>query len=701
MKANLKGLSGIKGLLLMHGEKAGIAVVGLLALSFVYSSLSAPRLQPQYQASKLEEQINQTNATVRDSRWPEPDSEEADNVRIAPKEVAQKADLTVDAKHYDIGGYGFTPVIPPTQRRTDPALLNAVEVWANGGSGLFAFVDEEIRRQQELKQRQLEEERAKQAEKLAQQQQQQAEQGLQRRRGREAQDEYGATPVDPEHPNRRMVQGATRPAGVPLQGGERIERAYWATVVAKVPIREQLKLYQDAFENARGYNPASDFPTYKGYMVQRAEVVRGKPLEWKSVGVYDAQRRSIDANKPIAPVVSETAVSKLYDVKAKDWAGQPIEPVDPRYIDTMLTLPLPPLVGRDWGAEATHPDIPLAINAPPPEEEPIAEQAVDQPADSDDPEAQFRTDPSKRMLGQPPGAAFGPGMGRFPGGERGGYGPGYGYGEMGMRGGFSPEMMGPMGEGGYRGGYAGPGGQPGVLPRGIDFKLLRFFDFTVEPGKKYKYRVKMVLADPNYGLPDSTLDPAVQDRLRAAKKRDFRMAEEWSEPSPTVGIPLAGVVQLAEAKLPTGKNFNDEPIVKLMVETFAVDTDGTAVHVAKEKDFRRGYVVNLKEKMEYTGDGDRWIDTFDSYEITTGVALLDVTGGGRLTKDMTAPARVLMMDASGELSIRKELDDSASLEYLRLLFAEDKRRPGEEGMMPGMPYGPGPGMMPSRGGREQ
>ena len=65
--------------------------------------------------------------------------------------------------------------------------------------------------------------------------------------------------------------------GVPLQGGERIERAYWACVTAKVPIREQLKLYQDAFEKAKlGFDPTRDFPQYKGYIVQRAEVIPGK-----------------------------------------------------------------------------------------------------------------------------------------------------------------------------------------------------------------------------------------------------------------------------------------------------------------------------------------------------------------------------------------------------------------------------------------
>ena len=30
--------------------------------------------------------------------------------------------------------------------------------------------------------------------------------------------------------------------------------------------------------------------------------------------------------------------------------------------------------------------------------------------------------------------------------------------------------------------------------------LLRFFDFSVEPGKKYKYRVQLVMLDPNYSV---------------------------------------------------------------------------------------------------------------------------------------------------------------------------------------------------------
>ena len=81
MKANLKGLSGIKGLLLLHGEKIGIAIVGLCAAYFVYSSLQLPSLPADNQADKLRQLISTSKAAVNDAKWPGSDSELATNVR--------------------------------------------------------------------------------------------------------------------------------------------------------------------------------------------------------------------------------------------------------------------------------------------------------------------------------------------------------------------------------------------------------------------------------------------------------------------------------------------------------------------------------------------------------------------------------------------------------------------------------------------
>jgi hypothetical protein len=727
MKANLKGLGGIKGLLLLHGEKVAMGVVGLLALWFVYSSMRLPRLDDNRQAANLQSEIQLTNNAVTESKWPEDDAPEAEAVRKA-RSVARTGDVSVKPGAYSISGFN-DPIVAPTVLRVDPVLLNAVDVHAVGGTGVFAFLDETVRNARMLAEKQKEEERARQqrrdAERLAAEGP--GEGRNQRGRGEEG-GIYGrpggTMEMDPDHPNRRPVDSMARPAGAPLQGDERQERVHWAIVTAKVPIREQLKLYQDAFQNARGgYDPTRDFPRYVGYKVQRAEIIRGKPLEWKDVPVYDGQLQSVLKNDSLGSVVSSLVLNKLYERITKFWAAQLPDVVDQRYLVDVLALPLPPLVGRDWGSEATHPDIPLAINTPPLEEEivPLPDEPVEEEGEADE----FR-DPDAGQTaglggygerGSPMG---GRGYGGYGEGGRG-YGGGIGRGDamsgreraygggLGRPGGVYGMGGGERGYGGYggegRGGAMGAGGragsQPMTLPRGVDFWLLRFFDFSVEPGKKYKYHVQLVLADPNVGLldPERVLAPAVLDRLaqatQAAKAKNrprptVRYVDDWSEPSRTAGIPLAGSIKLAEAKLPPAGKFNEEPSVKLLVESFDVDADNNAIQAATQRDFRRGYVANMTTKdQEYLGPGGLWIDKLESFKFFTGMTVLDMEGGETLGKDATAPARVLLMDAAGELHIRSEIDDKPAIDYHKLIFEKPKNRDGREGEMERSPYGGG------------
>jgi hypothetical protein len=671
MKANLKGRGGIKGLLFLHGEKLAIAFAGLLGMWFIYSSLKLPKLGDDFQAAKLQEEISRTNLTVQESKWPEGNSELAAEVRTF-KPIAKNANVDVKSGDYAIKGFD-SPVIAPSLLRSDPVILSAVDVRAIGGTGLLAFEDVKAAKAQGRRQTVAEEERARK-----ERERQEAES---RRPDRREGPAIGVGEVDPDHPTRRAILTTTDQVGVATQGGERIERACWATIFAKVPIREQLKQFQDAFQNARGFDATRDFPRYMGFIVERSQVVPGKPLQWTRVPVYDGQRKYIP-NDPIEHFVNSKAVAQLNRLADSEWAGRPIEPVAERYTDPFLTMPLPPLVGRDFGADATHPDIPLASEAPLLEQqiEPITdEETEEEPVDGEDPLA-FRSGD----LGQT-GAESGV-YSRSPG-------PAYGA-SHGMGGEHRRSMEMSRGDRGSSavGGIASAGSRT-ELPRDVDFWLLRFFDFTVKPGKKYKYRVRLVLADPNYGIPASAnmLEPAVLDRQRKesqdarAKGRsapNYRVAPE-SDASPAVGIPLSGIVRLAEAALP--KLHNDEPVVKLWAETFDIEKEeGTAIHVAKDKVFRRGAVVNLQEKMLYTGDGDSWRDTFDSYPLQTGVTVLDVAGAKRVAKDMTAPARVMLMDPTGELSIRNELDDSTAVQQLQVLFTEDKRRGrAEEGETPG------------------
>lgn len=714
MASNLKGQGGIKRLLLQHGEKIAITLVGVAALFLVYKTTSLPRLKDELQAPKLQEQISQTSSAVRNATWPDKtDAALAGEVREATG-FGVKEDKGVDPKAFAISNSGLDPApVSASVLRTDPPLLNAQDVIAISGSGLFAFVDEQIRKAQELKLRaradELAKKEAERLEKEAKDPPKAGAEGQPGRRGKNGAEAMEIQPFDPDHPDRRAVEnmGMGTALGVPRQGGERIERAYWACVVAKVPIREQLKLYQDAFEKAKGgYDPSRDFPQYKGFMVQRAEVIPGKPLEWKPVPLFDAQHKSVVANKPIskAPAhgIGLAAVTDLFTAAQLYWPGMLPDVIDPRFADPVLTLPLPPLVGRDWGASATHPDIPLLADTPPLEEEvvPVPEAVPVPGAQPNDGDSFSSTNP----------AAVNPGIG-FP--QRGPGGPGMrpGLGMMGRGEDMGGRMAMPRGrgEGGPEGGgraMSGVSMMAGTtrtsLPKGVDHLLLRFFDFTVEPGKKYKYQVKLVLADPNYSIPDTlnALAPEVLDRRRKERpRREFRVIEAWSEPSPTVGIPLAGNVRLVDVKVPSAEKLNDEPSANLLVESFDVDAENNAIQAANKKEIRRGNVANFVEDAEYLGgEMQPWIDKKKGFKFETGMTLLDVGGGKKLTKDYTAPGRVMMMGSAGELYIRNELDDKPAVEYHDMIFKKDRRRLeggaegfGPEGGGPRPPRGPGRG----------
>ncbi|HVT29945.1 MAG TPA: hypothetical protein VHE81_18150 [Lacipirellulaceae bacterium] len=721
MANNLKGQNGVVGLLLLHGEKIGIAIVGLIAVWFVYSSLNLPHLDESHQAAELQKKISQTNTEIQSFTWDKATTEFPEKVKKAIP-IEAKGDLTVNPADYvntDTKGkptFGLDNlVIAPMTRRADPKLLNAEDVRAIGGSGPLAFIDENFKKQRETRlaaeaeqKRIKEDNERKRQEKL---QNQNAGRPGGRRGGPEGPGAATTEMFDPDHPKRRPLEGPIRAAGVPLEGGERIEQAYWACVVAKVPIRQQANIYEDAFKDARGYDLGRDFPTYMGFYVERAEVLPGKPLEWKPVPLYDGEKKGTLSQPLTSPpnhVIAQDAFTKLLNAAQQFWAGG-ISPdvVDERFCEFPLTLPLPPLVGRDWGKDATHPDIPLAVDTPPLDTETpqtVAQASDQQPAGNGSP---FGPPPNATQSA--PGYSMsGPRPGReFPGASRRAIGPGYGP-QIGP-GGFGPGMPGPGGRGPGAGPEGGAirsstgsvAGHHVALTKGVDYYLLRFFDFTVEPGKKYKYRVKLVLQDPNYNLSQDMLAPAVLNRqdkeAREARAHNlskpwYRMVETWSDPSPTVGIPLAGSIRLVDASVPPAEKYNDEPFVRLLVTSVDFDDRNNPVQASVDtsespkKDFRRGYVANLVEDAEYLVDGNTAIDTYPNFKFLTGMTILDIDGGSQLTRDMTYPARILVMGPAGQFYVRNEIDDKPSVNYHRLLFEKSNDKNRGPGGGPG--YGP-------------
>ena len=463
-----------------------------------------------------------------------------------------------------------------------------------------------------------------------------------------------------EDENRRPVSIQMGRAGVDLSGTELIRAMSCAVVLAKVPLPEQLAEYKQAFADTRSYDPSVDYPQYLGYRLQRAEVDGDKELDWKIVGVPDGK----------TPGRMLGAVTQAYiDLAIYNWAAGLEDVYDPRYGHPALTFPLAPLVGRNWDEMAYMSDVPLAEDV----EETLDELDEDVPVED--------LESEDFMFGETEGAAPG---GRF-GGRGGGFGGEFG-GEFGGRGGGGFARggrgggFGGCGGGEFGGGEFGGGGGGGGLARAganlkfdpvtgeldveVPFLMLRFFDLTAQPGKRYKYRVQLILADPNYGQPREALDASV-----LARERKRAIYGEWSDPSPTISIPQAGIVRVAESKPPRA-GYYAEPEATMLVESFGLDERRNAMQASVELDARRGAVMNFQGEVETLVDQGRYIEKVDDFTIDTGIVVLDLDGGESYTRDHKEPTHALLMDASGRMYLRDELDDEMEVAIHRAVFEE-------------------------------
>ena len=103
--------------------------------------------------------------------------------------------------------------------------------------------------------------------------------------------------------------------------------------------------------------------------------------------------------------------------------------------------------------------------------------------------------------------------------------------------------------------------------------MVRFFDLTVKPGKSYRYRVRVMLEDPNRphdpkADPDKgILHPTVIERLeqvatddenylkRTGKpRRTYYRVTDWSEPSNVVTVAQPETAAVAPLQISTGRD---------------------------------------------------------------------------------------------------------------------------------------------------
>ncbi len=330
----------------------------------------------------------------------------------------------------------------------------------------------------------------------------------------------------------------------------------WVMLTGLVDLKKQTEAYKECFKDVVWKNPQTDrMPMYYAFWVERAELTDSdseENLQWKQ------PYKRLGSEKRKCGGASGGGANGTY--------------VASNFIHSELTFPVPRLTDRDWDDAVAHPpEIPL-LN--------YDDQIMTNLRDPRQEEEEFDPDDPGAGLLRTPGRVGGRMGMAMPGG-------------MGMEGG--------MGIPGGMGGRFAPGARGGRGRLGMNAKelspylLFRFIDLNVEPGKQYRYRVRIAFLNPNFKVEPRFLIPELQQVIAADKARDpskkkewkFFINSDWSEPSDAIAVPRDDQLLLAKV-IPSKKS---EPKAKVMAVHWDMQ-DG--VEVADDFDeIRRGMVANF------------------------------------------------------------------------------------------------------------
>jgi hypothetical protein len=419
------------------------------------------------------------------------------------------------------------------------------------------------------------------------------------------------------------------------------------TIMAVVPYQKQIEEFERALASSLDYLPNRDQTRYIQIGVERADVTANPQetdpakLTWTKLSVKG----------------SETEEAR--------WSGYPEEVLDLNYMNfDILTHPAPPFFQRDLWESLTHPDVPLLS---------LATQNGQIPGDgSVTPEAEL---PGAGNGDLPPDIPRNPGMNTGEGGGMpGAYRDSGGESGGGARRAPPTRGGGEMG-GGNTGGYGyGESGMGPVvsIPK---YKLIRFNDTNVTPGKSYRYRFCVYYEDPNHPssafTPPSvqSLDPTVRERLKNVSPKVYWATSEWSLPSEATHIPSvesfhAGkVVQPSESAIVDDKPKvpNKEPVATVLTVVY---DRLKSVDVAAEKEVQRGSTLNFIQDVEVIHPALKVVRKLEKYDFKTGAIVADMLGGEtidpldkRNEHPLQTPGELLIFDAAGNLHVQNETDD--------------------------------------------
>ena len=415
--------------------------------------------------------------------------------------------------------------------------------------------------------------------------------------------------------------------------------ARWAVITGLIPIKKQLEVYVDTYSSSVLPDPVRDMPTYVYYEIERAEIEPGKgpnDLEWVRLELI-----------------------KEYNINRNLWSGVGADVVDPNYLAPPVVIPmaypLPP-VAKKFGEEVAHP--------------PVIPMLTDSQTDLLQQMEKYQQRLLERMFEVDENAVLkqNPFGGRSAGPGDSGSGSTLGTG---------PQLTQEEAE-------------EIIKPVEVTHYLFRYLDFKVEPGKTYRYRARLYLANPNYDLAPNFIE-------EEALAKELNIATDFSDPSNMVTIPLESRILVTGVTAAT-TSWGD-PTTSVTAIYFDMK-NGAEWYVEREMAYR-GTTVNFK-RQEATNAAlatapqvDQSSETTSSQsrgsrrttqkkpaevkedpskkniDIVSEVTILDMIGGVRLQKinspaardipELRSVGKVVVLEPSGNLVIRNVNTDTIEM----------------------------------------
>jgi hypothetical protein len=429
------------------------------------------------------------------------------------------------------------------------------------------------------------------------------------------------------------VLNAVRPAPAGGGSGPSVAGERWIVLTGVVPYREQAEAYREAFRGAAGERTPA--PVNFSPMAGAGSAGSSDPDVPRYVYYY-VQRVEVGSSDQIARqsdwLAGTIHMGKARQSALRDWGisnGKERDPVAPVYLCPVLDFPLPPLVERPLDATFAHPpEIPIMRPARPP-----GAGRTENPSYAEDrrPAVGPITDPSDEE-DRPPSLP-----------RRDG------------------EVVSP---------------EPAVVP----VRLFRFVDRSVEPGRRYRYRARLMLANPNYGWEPRFLQ---QPDLGRGK----HILTDWSNPTDVIQVPRDD--RLLVLSVRPSAWIAAEPTASVAVLKW-INPLGVEARREEDKAYR-GQLLNfagctwLPKEPAAAPQGDlqmllppgpmagaemlgpRRMEPIDVDYLTESLILdmrgghrIDLRGQGRLPSRESrrnAPGAVLVLDPDGKLVVHNELDE--------------------------------------------